>query len=47
MDARIPKKSVFKFFLLSVITLGIYAIVFWHKLGKNVNSLCEGDGRKL
>ena len=46
MDARIPKKSVFKFFLLSAITLGIYAIVFWHKLGKNVNSLCEGDGKK-
>ena len=46
MDARIPKKSVFKFFLLSIITLGIYAIVFWHKLGKNVNSLCEGDGKK-
>ena len=46
MDARIPKKSVFKFFLLSIITLGIYAIVFWHKLGKNVNALCEGDGKK-
>jgi hypothetical protein len=46
MEARIPKKSVFKFFLLSIITLGIYAIVFWHKLGKNVNSLCEGDGKK-
>ena len=46
MDARIPKKSVFKFFLLSAITLGIYAIVFWHKLGKNVNSLCEGDGKR-
>ena len=46
MDARIPKKSVFKFFLLSIITLGIYAIVFWHKLGKNVNALCEGDGKR-
>ena len=46
MDARIPKKSAFKFFLLSIITLGIYAIVFWHKLGKNVNALCEGDGKK-
>ncbi|MBQ6936874.1 MAG: DUF4234 domain-containing protein [Clostridia bacterium] len=46
MDARIPKKSVFKFFLLSIITLGIYAIVFWHKLGRNVNALCEGDGKK-
>ena len=46
MDARIPKKSAFKFFLLSIITLGIYAIVFWHKLGKNVNTLCEGDGKR-
>lgn len=46
MDARIPKQSAFKFFLLSAVTLGIYAIVFWHKLGKNVNTLCEGDGKR-
>lgn len=46
MDARIPKKSTLTFFLLSVLTLGIYAIVFWHKLGKNVNILCEGDGKR-
>ncbi|MBR2876617.1 MAG: DUF4234 domain-containing protein [Clostridia bacterium] len=46
MDARIPKKSIFKFFLLSCITLGIYAIFFWHKLGRNINTLCEGDGKR-
>lgn len=46
MDGRIPKRSAFKFFVLSIITLGIYAIVFWHKLGKNVNTLCEGDGKR-
>lgn len=46
MDGRIPKQSIFKFFVLSVLTLGIYAIVFWHKLGKATNDLCEGDGKK-
>ena len=46
MDARIPKKSAFAFFALSIITFGIYAVVFWHKLGKNVNTLCEGDGKR-
>ena len=46
MDGRIPKKSIFLFFLLSVLTLGIYTIIFWHKLGKSTNALCEGDGKK-
>ncbi len=45
-DGRIPEQSVFTFFLLSILTCGIYAIFFWNKLGKYVNDLCVGDGKK-
>lgn len=42
----IKKRSLVTYYLLSILTLGIYAIVFWHKLAKDVNVLCEGDGKK-
>lgn len=43
---KIKERSLVTYYLFSIITLGIYAIVFWHKLAKDVNLLCEGDGKK-
>ena len=40
-------RSVLKFVLLSIITLGIYAIVFYTKLGIDLNRIAgRHDGRK-
>lgn len=46
LKAEIKQRSLFKYYFLSVITLGIYALYFWSKLAKDINTLCEGDGRK-
>lgn len=46
MKNKIPQKSILAYFLLSFLTLGIYTLVFWHKLSKEVNVLCDGDGKK-
>lgn len=46
MKAEIKQRSLFKYYFLSIITLGVYAIFFWCKLAKDINTLCEGDGRK-
>ena len=46
LKAEIKQRSLFKYYFLSVITLGIYALFFWSKLAKDINTLCEGDGRK-
>jgi protein-S-isoprenylcysteine O-methyltransferase Ste14 len=32
--------------LLSIITFGIYGLYWIHKLAKDVNLICEGDGKK-
>lgn len=42
----IKERSLVAYYLFSILTLGIYAIVFWHKLAKDVDTLCEGDGKK-
>ena len=46
MTAKINERSFLSFLILSVITFGIYPIVYWHKISKDVEILCEGDGRK-
>ena len=46
MSSCIKQRSIIVLVLLSVVTLGIYPIVFWHRLSKEVNVLCEGDGKK-
>lgn len=43
---RLRKKSLLKYILLSVITLGIYGIVYMYSFTKDVEVLCEGDERK-
>ncbi|MDR0585116.1 MAG: DUF4234 domain-containing protein [Treponema sp.] len=42
----IKKRGLAGFILLSIITLGIYSLYWIHKLAKDVNVICEGDGKK-
>lgn len=37
------KRSIGKYIFLSIITLGIYSIVFWYKWTEDVNTLCADD----
>lgn len=46
MTSAIKERSTLSYILLSIFTLGIYHIVFWTKISKEVNLLCEGDGKK-
>lgn len=46
MVSAIKERGMVSYVILSVLTLGIYHIVFWTKLSKDVNALCEGDGKK-
>lgn len=46
MSSNIKKRNFVTYLLLSIITLGIYHIIFWNKLSKEVDVLCEGDGKK-
>ena len=42
----IKKQQFIKFFLLSLVTFGIYGIYYGYQFVKDVNRLCEGDGRE-
>lgn len=46
MKAPIKERSIFLYYLFTILTLGIYALVFWSKFAKDVNTVCEGDGKK-
>lgn len=39
-------RNTFVYFLLNVLTLGIYGIVVHCKIGNDINTLCSGDGKK-
>lgn len=39
------KRSLIVFILLTIVTLGIYPLFFWHSYVRDVNTLCAGDGR--
>lgn len=43
---NMKERSLIAYYFFSFITLGIYALVFWGKCTKDVNTLCEGDGKK-
>jgi hypothetical protein len=42
----IKKRGLAKLIILSIITLGFYMLYWIHKLAKDVNVICEGDGKK-
>ncbi|SFC88934.1 DUF4234 domain-containing protein [Clostridium uliginosum] len=43
----IKKRSFGLLILLSIITLGIYGIIFWYTFNEDVNKICEGEGKPL
>lgn len=45
MNAKI-ERSIIGYYFYSLITLLIYPFVFWGKYVKDINDLCEGDGKK-
>ena len=42
----IKKRSLGKYILLTIVTLGIYNIVFWYKWTEDVNKICDGDEKE-
>ena len=43
---NMKERSLVAYYIFSILTLGIYSLVFWGKYAKDVNDLCEGDGKK-
>lgn len=39
-------RSALAYFVLSIITCGLYSLYFMHRLGSDMNIVCEGDGDK-
>ncbi len=46
MTNAVKERSFLAYILLSILTFGIYPIVYWTKISNEVNVLCEGDGKK-
>ncbi len=46
MVNAIKERSFLAYILISILTLGIYPIIYWTKISNEVNVLCEGDGKK-
>ncbi|GHV10663.1 hypothetical protein FACS189491_00610 [Spirochaetia bacterium] len=42
----IKKRGLAGLILLSIITFGIYGLYWIYKLARDVNSICDGDGKK-
>ena len=42
----IKKRGLARLIIFSIVTLGIYGLFWIHKLAKDVNAICEGDGKK-
>ena len=42
----IKKRGLAGLVIFSLITFGIYGLYWIHKLAKDVNTICEGDGKK-
>ncbi len=46
MVNAVKERSFLAYIILSIITFGIYPIIYWTKISNEVNILCEGDGKK-
>ena len=42
----VKNRSLVSLILLSIVTLGFYSLYWIHCLAKDVNLICEGDGKK-
>jgi protein-S-isoprenylcysteine O-methyltransferase Ste14 len=42
----IKKRSLAVYIVLTIITFGIYGLYWVHKLAKDMNTICNGDGKK-
>jgi protein-S-isoprenylcysteine O-methyltransferase Ste14 len=42
----IKKRSLAAYIILTIITFGIYGLYWVHKLAKDMNTICNGDGKK-
>ena len=38
-------RGLLKAIVLSFLTFGLYAIYFWYEYAKDVNLMCDGDGK--
>ena len=41
----VQRKDWLKILLLSIVTCGIYGIVFFYQYGEDTNKVCAGDGK--
>ena len=39
-------RRLWKLILLSIVTFGIYPLFFWSRYARDMNTVCEGDGKK-
>lgn len=39
-------RSLVKYILLSIVTCGIYSYIFIYNLAKDINTICNGDGKE-
>ncbi len=39
------KKNIALYIILSIVTLGVFRYFFWYSWTKDVNKLCDGDGK--
>jgi hypothetical protein len=42
----IKQRSLLTVILLSIVTCGIYGIVFWYSYSDDMNKVCNGDGKQ-
>lgn len=42
----IKHRSLLTLILLSIITCGIYNIIFWYSYSEDLNRICQGDGKE-
>lgn len=42
----IKRRSLLTVILLSIVTCGIYGIIFWYNYAEDMNRVCNGDGKE-
>ncbi len=43
---KIKERNIIKFLFLNAVTFGIYSIIYFYKAGRDIDAVCEGDGKK-